>query len=153
MGIAIRSKQGPGQIFLVTDAMSTIATDMTRLNGREILRDGGRLTVYDGTLAGADMLSSVRFVHERRGLPLEEAFRMAQPIPPTPWRIAKQKGRSVAGADADFVLLTPELELEVKLDSWTEGFRSQRSNVILSRVFGVSPLVKAMFSVRKPAEH
>lgn len=77
MGIAIRGKQRPGRIFLVTDSMSTIGTDLTHflLNGREIRRDGGRLT-----LAGADidMLSSVRFAHERLGLPVEEAIRMAQ---------------------------------------------------------------------------
>ncbi|MET4689313.1 N-acetylglucosamine-6-phosphate deacetylase [Sinorhizobium fredii] len=55
MGIALRGKQGPGQIFLVTDAMSPIGTDMVSffLNGREILRKDGRLTLADGTLAGA----------------------------------------------------------------------------------------------------
>eukprot|EP01030_Chromulinospumella_sphaerica_P021880 gene21881-21837_t len=39
MGVALRAKMGPGQIFLVTDAMSPIGTDMTsfELNGREIL--------------------------------------------------------------------------------------------------------------------
>lgn len=122
MGVAIRSKQGPGQIFLVTDAMSTIGTDMTRfhLNGREIVREGGRLTLYDGTLAGADidMLSSVRFVHERLGLPLEEAFRMASTYPADAVGIAEQKGRLVPGADADFILLTPELALK---SSWIGG--------------------------------
>ena len=29
IGIALRAKKGPAQIFLVTDAMSTIGTDMT----------------------------------------------------------------------------------------------------------------------------
>ncbi|RUW99839.1 N-acetylglucosamine-6-phosphate deacetylase, partial [Mesorhizobium sp. M8A.F.Ca.ET.059.01.1.1] len=81
MGIALRAKKGPAHIFLVTDAMSTIGTNMDRffLNGREVLRKDGRLVLADGTLAGADidMLSSVRFVHEKLGLPIEEAFRMA----------------------------------------------------------------------------
>ncbi|NRQ13098.1 N-acetylglucosamine-6-phosphate deacetylase [Ensifer sesbaniae] len=113
MGVALRAKTGPGQIFLVTDAMSPIGTDMTsfQLNGREILREGGRLTLADGTLAGADidMLSSVRFVHEKLGLPVEEALRMASAYPADAMGLATHKGRLKPGADADFVLLTPEL--------------------------------------------
>lgn len=113
MGVALRAKTGPGQIFLVTDAMSPIGTAMTsfQLNGREILREGGRLTLADGTLAGADidMLSSVRFVHEKLGLPVEEALRMASAYPADAMGLATHKGRLKAGADADFVLLTPEL--------------------------------------------
>ena len=66
-GIALRAKNGPARIFLVTDAMATIGTDMTQftLNGRTILRHDGRLTLADGTLAGADldMISAVRFMH------------------------------------------------------------------------------------------
>ena len=65
--IAVRAKRGPGNIFLVTDAMATIGTDMTSftLNGRTIYRKDGRLTLADGTLAGADldMISAVRFMH------------------------------------------------------------------------------------------
>ncbi len=64
--IAIRAKQGPGKIFLVTDAMSTVGTDMQefQLNNRLIKRANGRLTLEDGTLAGADldMISAVRFM-------------------------------------------------------------------------------------------
>lgn len=115
MGVALRAKNGPGQIFLVTDAMSPIGTDMTsfELNGREILRHGGRLTLADGTLAGADidMLSSVRFVHEKLGLPVEEALRMASAYPADAMGISSHKGRLLPGADADFVLLTPELAM------------------------------------------
>jgi len=122
MGIAIRGKEGPGQIFLVTDAMSTIGTDMTSffLNGREILRKDGRLTLADGTLAGADidMLSSVRFVHLKLGLPLEEAIRMASAYPADAMRIASHKGRLLPGADADFLLLTPDLQLK---STWIGG--------------------------------
>jgi N-acetylglucosamine-6-phosphate deacetylase len=130
ISIALRGKKGPGQIFLVTDAMSTIGTAMTRfhLNGREIVREGGRLTLHDGTLAGADidMLSSVRFVHEELGLPLEEALRMASAYPADAVGIAEHKGRLVPGADADFVLLTPDLELK---SSWIGGRKVFETNV------------------------
>lgn len=122
MGIAVRSKQGPGQIFLVTDAMSSIGTCLTRihLNGRGIVREGGRLTLDDCTLAGADidMLSSVRFVHETLGLPLEEALRMASAYPADAVGIAGQKGRLLPGTDADFIILTPTLALK---SSWIGG--------------------------------
>ncbi|WP_085033790.1 N-acetylglucosamine-6-phosphate deacetylase [Ensifer aridi] len=122
MAIALRGKKGPGQIFLVTDAMSPIGTDQTSfsLNGREILRQGGRLTLADGTLAGADidMLSSVRFVHEKLGLPIEEAIRMASAYPADAMGIASHKGRLLPGTDADFVLLTPELGMK---STWIGG--------------------------------
>jgi N-acetylglucosamine-6-phosphate deacetylase len=68
IGVALRSKQGPSKIFLVTDAMATIGTDMTSftLNGRTIRRENGRLTLENGTLAGADldMISAVRFMRK-----------------------------------------------------------------------------------------
>ncbi|MDX0978351.1 N-acetylglucosamine-6-phosphate deacetylase [Sinorhizobium medicae] len=124
MGIALRGKKGPGQIFLVTDAMSPLGTDQTSffLNGRKILRQDGRLTLADGTLAGADidMLSSVRFVHQRLGLPVEEAIRMASAYPADAMGIASHKGRLLPGADADFVLLTPELGIR---STWIGGER------------------------------
>jgi N-acetylglucosamine-6-phosphate deacetylase len=122
MGIALRAKAGPGRIFIVTDAMSTIGSDQTgfTLNGREIFRKDGRLTLADGTLAGADidMLSSVRFVHEKLGLPLDEALRMASAYPAEAMRIDARKGRLLPGLDADFVLLTEDLDMA---STWIGG--------------------------------
>ena len=124
MGIALRAKNGPGRIFLVTDAMSTIGTDDTGflLNGRQIYRKGGRLTLADGTLAGADidMLSSVRFVHERLGLPFEEAVRMATVYAADAVGLGDRKGHIRPGYDADFVLLTGALEMG---STWIGGQR------------------------------
>jgi len=115
MAIALRAKQGRGRIFIVTDAMSPIGTDVTSftLNGREILRKDGRLTLADGTLAGADidMLSSVRFVHEKLGLPLEEAVRMASVYPAEAVGIS-HKGSLRPEADADFVVLNDDLSMK-----------------------------------------
>ncbi|MGV8936668.1 MAG: N-acetylglucosamine-6-phosphate deacetylase [Allorhizobium sp.] len=121
MGIALRAKTGPAHIFLVTDAMSTIGTDDTglELNGRQIFRQGGRLTLADGTLAGADidMLSCIRYVHKKLGLPLDEALRMASTYPARAIG-AHSKGRLEVGLAADFVLLTPDLEL---VSTWIDG--------------------------------
>lgn len=115
MGVALRAKQGPGRIFIVTDAMSTIGTDDTGLllNGRQIFREGGRLTLADGTLAGADidMLSSVLFVHRRLGLPIEEAIRMASLYPAEAMGLGDRHGRLAPGYSADFLLLEPDLSI------------------------------------------
>ncbi|MFB2552721.1 N-acetylglucosamine-6-phosphate deacetylase [Ensifer soli] len=115
MRVALEAKAGPGRIFLVTDAMSPIGTEEKGffLNGREIFRKDGRLTLADGTLAGADidMLSSVRFVHERLGLPLGEALRMASLYPAEAVGLGARKGRLGPGTDADFVVLTEGLDM------------------------------------------
>lgn len=114
MLVALRAKQRPGRIFLVTDAMSTIGTDQAsfELTGRQVYRKGGRLTLSDGTLAGADidMLSCVRFVHERLGLPLGEAINMASLHAAEAVGCAS-KGMLAPGMDADFLLLRSDLSL------------------------------------------
>ncbi|MFA7416310.1 MAG: N-acetylglucosamine-6-phosphate deacetylase [Rhizobium sp.] len=121
MGVALRAKRGPGHLFLVTDAMSTIGSDQDgfELNGRRVYRRDGRLTLADGTLAGADidMLSSVRYVYERVGLPLEEALRMAS-VYPAEAIGAANKGCLKPGCDADFLLLSPNLDLH---STWISG--------------------------------
>ncbi|THF48062.1 N-acetylglucosamine-6-phosphate deacetylase [Allorhizobium terrae] len=121
MAIALRAKTGPGRIFLVTDAMSTIGTDEAGfvLNGRQIYRKNGRLTLADGTLAGADidMLSCVRFIHHHLRLPLPEALNMASLYPAQAIN-CNHKGQLAVGLDADFLLLSPEIELR---STWIGG--------------------------------
>ena len=127
MSLALRAKQGPGRIFVVTDAMSPIGTDLTSftLNGREILRRDGRLTLADGTLAGADidMLASVHFLHRTLALPLEEALRMVSAYPAEAARLGQRKGALKPGYDADFVLLTDDLQMK---GTWIGGAVAHR---------------------------
>ena len=108
--IALRAKAGPGGIFLVSDAMSTVGSDQTGfvLNGRQIFRTGGRLTLADGTLAGADiaLMDAVRYVHVSLGLPLGDALRLASTAPATALGLT-DRGHLHPGARADFVCLTP----------------------------------------------
>ena len=122
MAIALRAKKGPGKIFLVTDAMSTIGTDIKSftLNGRVIKREGGRLTLEDGTLAGADldMISAVRFVHREIGLELDEALRMASLYPAEAIGLDKQRGRLLEGFVADIVHLDGDLNVQ---HVWQDG--------------------------------
>jgi N-acetylglucosamine-6-phosphate deacetylase len=121
MRVALAAKQGPAHVFLVTDAMSTIGTNSTGfdLNGRAVYRRDGRLTLADGTLAGADidMLSCVRFVHERLGQPLEEALRMASVYPAKAIGVTT-KGNLASGQDADFLVLSDDLDLQ---STWIAG--------------------------------
>lgn len=57
MRIALAAKPRSDRVFLVTDAMATAGSDIAafRLGGRDIYRRDGRLTLADGTLAGADL--------------------------------------------------------------------------------------------------
>lgn len=124
--IALRAKQGPGKIFLVTDAMSTIGTDLQelRLNNRVIKRADGRLTLEDGTLAGADldMISAVRFMVEKVGISVDEALRMASLYPAQLLKRENQIGQLCAGTQADFLHLGDDLEINAV---WRGG--NQRS--------------------------
>ncbi|MDA5094517.1 N-acetylglucosamine-6-phosphate deacetylase [Aliiroseovarius sp. KMU-50] len=85
MRAAWQAKTGPGQIFLVSDAMAVAGTDCTEftLGGRCIRRGDGVLTLPDGTLAGADLdlTKAVRTVVKKVGLPIETALRAATNVP------------------------------------------------------------------------
>ncbi|MCB1386495.1 MAG: N-acetylglucosamine-6-phosphate deacetylase [Nitratireductor sp.] len=85
MRAALDSKMPPGDIFLVTDAMSTVGSDITefRLNGRRVLRHDGRLTLEDGTLAGADLdfATAISVLVEKVGLDPARAYAMATSAP------------------------------------------------------------------------
>ncbi len=115
IGIALRAKTNPSKLFLVTDAMATIGTTMTSfaLNGRLIRRENGRLTLDDGTLAGADldMISAVRFMHRIVGLDLGEALRMAGLYPARAMGVEARHGRLTRGSRADIVSLSGNLDV------------------------------------------
>ena len=101
--------------------MSTTGTDMTvfTLNGRTIYRKDGRLTLADGTLAGADldMISAVRFMHRTVGLACE-ALRMASLYPARP--PGRRSGSAISrhGAAADIVALSDDLDVR---GVWIDG--------------------------------
>lgn len=123
--IAIRAKQGSGRLFLVTDAVAPLGTDMKEftLNGRKILRRNGRLTLSDGTLSGADldMISAVRFMINEIGLEVDEALRMASLYPAQLLNRDKEIGSLVSGARADFIHLDDQMQI-VKVWSGDTGY-------------------------------
>ena len=110
--LALKSKSGPGQIFLVTDAMATVGSAIQdfMLNGRKILRSAGRLTLADGTLAGADidMAASVASVRELSGLNWIEALRMAAAAPAKAISRGHEYGHLKPGCRAEFVCLSEQ---------------------------------------------
>lgn len=122
--IALRAKQGPGQIFLVTDAMAVMGTDTQEfeLTGRRVFRKDGALRLADGTLAGADltMIDAVTYVHGALGVPLEETLRMASLYPSEAMGIPG--GRIAAGQSANFVHLGEDLTVRGTLIDGVAAF-------------------------------
>ncbi|SFE01764.1 N-acetylglucosamine 6-phosphate deacetylase [Sulfitobacter brevis] len=82
---ALAAKRGPGELFLVSDAMACAGTSQRSftLGGREIRRHEGRLNLADGTLAGADLSLSraVQVMADQVGDSLETAIARATSIP------------------------------------------------------------------------
>lgn len=114
--MALAAKAGPGEIFLVTDAMAPAGSDITQfsLNGREIRRADGRLTLADGTLAGADlsMARAIRVMCHDVGLSLDRALAMATRVPARVLGLSDHAGALAEGRDADFLHLSDTLVLQ-----------------------------------------
>ena len=97
-----------GRLFVVSDAMAAAGSDATEfpLNGRRILRRDGRLTLEDGTLAGADLtLPQAVSILIRFGTPWETALAMATSRPATCLGRQNQLGHLLPGRQADMVHL------------------------------------------------
>lgn len=113
--LALAAKRAPGRLFLVTDAMATVGTDLDGfiLGGAAVHRSGGKLTLADGTLAGADidMSACVRFAVQHLGVSVEEALRMASLYPAQLIR-DPHRGRIAKGGVADLVHLNEDLTVQ-----------------------------------------
>ncbi|CDN95446.1 MULTISPECIES: N-acetylglucosamine-6-phosphate deacetylase [Rhizobium/Agrobacterium group] len=109
---ALAAKRAPGRLYLVTDAMASVGMegDSFVLNQRTVHRRDGRLTLSDGTLAGADidMSATVRFAVANLGLSVEEVLRMAS-LYPAELIGDGRRGRIEPGAAAEFVHLDDDL--------------------------------------------
>ncbi|WP_209426606.1 N-acetylglucosamine-6-phosphate deacetylase [Pararhodobacter sp. SW119] len=112
--------KGPDRLFLVSDAMAVAGTDLAEftLGDRRIRRLQGRLTLADGTLAGADITLPQALAHlHRLGCPTDRALAMATRLP-AQLIGAADRGILVPGARADFVHLAPDLALRAV---WRDG--------------------------------
>jgi N-acetylglucosamine-6-phosphate deacetylase len=121
--LALRAKRGPGRMFLVSDAMSTVGATGDRfvLGGRVATRAGGAVRLDDGTLAGADLdlASAVRFAVDHLEVPVDEALRMASLYPATLLG-ERKRGRIAPGTVADLVHLDDALRVQA---TWVAGER------------------------------
>ncbi len=111
------------RIFLVSDCMAAAGTEQVEfiLNGRRILRKDGRLTLEDGTLAGADLTlpQAMATLVFKAGVAPQTAFAMATSRPAACLR-RPDLGTLRPGARADFVHLDQNLQLR---GVWREGQR------------------------------
>ncbi|MTH99083.1 N-acetylglucosamine-6-phosphate deacetylase [Roseibium sp. RKSG952] len=115
MRLALSAKQGPGKIFLVSDSMATAGSviDHFTLNGRKIFRSGDRLTLQDGTLAGAHLSLSTAISNmvELCGTSQEKALAMATSIPARLMGLDGEIGSLAPGARAGLVHLSDCFEV------------------------------------------
>ncbi|MCZ0960405.1 N-acetylglucosamine-6-phosphate deacetylase [Paracoccus benzoatiresistens] len=112
----------PQGIFLVTDCMAFAGTGLSQmdLQGRRILRREGRLTLADGTLAGADlrMDRAIRVLVDQVGIAPERALAMASSEPARVAGLSDEYGALRAGRRADLVLLNDDWALQ---SAWIAG--------------------------------
>ncbi len=121
--LAIKTKPAGG-IFLVTDAMPPVGTDITEfpLYDRTVYVDNGKLTSSTGELAGSslDMATAVKNTHLELKIPLAESLRMAS-LYPAQYLYANQtrnRGELKVGMQADLVVLNDELSV---IETWIGG--------------------------------
>ncbi|MEX0306803.1 MAG: N-acetylglucosamine-6-phosphate deacetylase [Ruegeria sp.] len=110
MRAAFAAKQGPGRLFLVSDAMAVAGTELSEfmLEGRIIQRENGRLTLQDGTLAGADLdlTTAVRVLTMEVGIALPDALAAATSLPAS--LISRNKA-SRLGPITQAIRISPDL--------------------------------------------
>lgn len=114
----------PEGLFLVSDAMAAAGSDATEFNlgGRRILRSDGRLTLADGTLAGADLTlpQAVRVMVTEVGVSPSLALAMATARPAACLGRDTVLGHLVPGRVADMVHLGSDWSLK---GVWRAGDR------------------------------
>lgn len=106
--LALAAPKADAGLFLVTDAMATLGSDIEgfTLNGRRVARRDGRLTLEDGTLAGADidMPGALRLL-AGIGVDRARALSMATRLPARLLRQDFRLGRLTVGAPLRAIVL------------------------------------------------
>ena len=114
--------KGADRIFLVTDAMSSVGTEMSRfqLGETKIKIEGGKLTTEDGILAGSnlDMASAVRNTVSLLGQTFEDAVNMATSVPAHFLGQKHKRGSIKAGYQADLIRVDEDMKI---IKSWIAG--------------------------------
>ena len=120
--------RGADGIALISDAMPPAAggPKMFRLEGRRVTQVGTRLTLDDGTLAGAaiTLMDAVRYATGVLGIDLADALKMATLTPARLLRLDDEIGRLRPGCRADLVHLADDLSVR---GTWIGGQASGRA--------------------------
>ncbi|WP_108500637.1 N-acetylglucosamine-6-phosphate deacetylase [Paracoccus indicus] len=117
LSVALRAR--PSGLFLVSDCMAVAGSDMDSfdLHGRTILRREGRLTLPDGTLAGADLrLDRAMQTIVAAGADPARALAMATSIPAALIGADDRFGHIASGRRADLIVLDHDLTLRGPLE-------------------------------------
>jgi len=121
--LAIKTKP-KGGIFLVTDAMPPVGTNITKfpLYDKTVYVNNGKLTSTTGELAGSslDMATAVKNTHLGLKIPLGESLRMAS-LYPAQYLYHGQdlvRGELKVGMQADMVILNDDLSVK---ETWIGG--------------------------------
>jgi N-acetylglucosamine-6-phosphate deacetylase len=123
--------KGPRGICLVTDATAgaglPAGTEFTLSGRRCVVGDGVCLLSDRSALAGSAsrMIDLVRVMVNQAGVPLHEAIGMATANPARSLGLTT-KGRLKPGADADFVILSKDLEVRRTLIAGERVFKSEK---------------------------
>jgi N-acetylglucosamine-6-phosphate deacetylase len=114
--------KGADGIALISDAMPPAAggPKLFRLEGRRVTQVGTRLTLDDGTLAGAaiTLMDAVRYATRTLGIDLADALKMATLTPARLLRVDDRIGRLKPGYRADLVHLGGDLSVR---GTWIGG--------------------------------
>jgi len=107
--------KGADGIALISDGMPPAAggPKVFYLDGRRVTQVGTRLTLDDGTLAGAaiTLMDAVRYATRTLGIDLADALKMATLTPARLLRVDHRLGRLKPGHSADLVHLADDLSV------------------------------------------
>jgi N-acetylglucosamine-6-phosphate deacetylase len=121
----------PDRIMLVTDAMSHVGSEQIELQfaGMQISRQGNKLTIEGGRLAGSalDMASAVRNSVQDLHCSVQDALKMASTTPATFLGLQQQKGFLAPGFDADWVVLTDQHYVNTTFIAGEQVFASNQT--------------------------
>ena len=104
------------KLFLVTDAVSPVGTDMEYFffEGKKVYYQDGKCVSAEGTLGGSGltMIAGVKNLVEQVGLSLEEALRMASLYPARAIGVDNKYGKIESGYTADITVLNENLSIK-----------------------------------------
>lgn len=121
--------KGADRLILVTDAMAQVGSDLQELRYQDtvIIRNGNKLTLPNGTLAGSalDMNSALINTHFDLNIALEDCLKMASSTPANLLKQQQSLGYIKPGNFANMLLLDSQLAIQT---CWLKGIEQNNNN-------------------------